>query len=98
MSRLHSVKLPLNKAMNAEMPTESSSLPEIDAYIALGEFWDTHSLADYWEDTEPAQLEFAPALGRRVFVPVDPDLLLRVQRAAQARGLSIETLVNLLLE
>ena len=84
--------------MLSHTPTGNTSLPEIDEYIALGEFWDTHSLADYWDQTEPVQLEFAPVLGRRVLVPVDPDLLLRVQRAAQARGLSIETLVNLLLE
>jgi hypothetical protein len=33
-----------------------------------------------------------------MLVPVDPDLLLRVQRAALTRGLSTESLVNLLLE
>lgn len=84
--------------MSGDNSTEHTSLSEIDAYRTLGEFWDTHSLADYWDDTEPADLEFAPALGRRVLVPVDPDLLLRIQRAAQMRGLSTESLVNLLLE
>ncbi len=84
--------------MSTDKPTESKPTSEIDEYIALGEFWDTHSLADYWDDTEPAQLEFAPLLGRRTLVPVDPDLLLRVQHAAQTRGLSTESLVNLLLE
>jgi len=84
--------------MSTDKLTESKPTSEIDEYIALGEFWDTHSLADYWDDTEPAQLEFAPLLGRRTMVPVDPDLLLRVQHAAQTRGLSTESLVNLLLE
>jgi hypothetical protein len=86
------------EAMSTDKPTRNTSRSEIDEYIALGEFWDTHSLADAWDDTEPAELEFAQVLGRRMLVPVDPDLLLRVQRAAQKRGLSTESLVNLLLE
>lgn len=84
--------------MSTDKPAGSTSRSEIDEYITLGEFWDTHSLADAWNDTEPADLEFAPVLGRRMLVPVDPDLLLRVQRAAMIRGLSTESLINLLLE
>ena len=85
-------------AMSTDNQTRITTGSEIDEYVALGEFWDTHSLADAWDDTEAADLEFAPMLGRRMLVPVDPDLLLRVQRAAQKRGLSTESLVNLLLE
>jgi len=29
----------------------------VDDYSTLGEFWDTNSLADYWNDSEPAQIE-----------------------------------------
>lgn len=47
--------------------------------------------------SEEAQLEFDPAR-HRVLVPIEPDLLLCIQRAAQARGISTESLVNLLLE
>ncbi len=84
--------------MSTDKPVQEASISEIDEYIALGGFWDTHSLADYWDETEPAKLEFAPALGRRMLVQVDPELLLRVQHTAQSRGLSTESLVNLLLE
>lgn len=84
--------------MSTDKPTGGTSRSELDEYITLGEFWDTHSLADAWDDTEPADLEFTPVLGRRMLVPVDPGLLLCVQRAALTRGLSTESLVNLLLE
>ena len=83
--------------MNEDKHQKSAPLPEFDSYIELGEFWDTHSLADYWDQTEEAQVEFSPAQ-RRVLVPVDPDLLMRAQKAAKARGLSTESFVNLLLE
>jgi hypothetical protein len=84
--------------MSTDKPVQEALIPEIDEHIALGDFWETHSLADDWDETEPANLEFAPALGRRMLVSVDPDLLLRVQHTAQIWGLSTESLVNLLLE
>ncbi len=62
------------------------------------EFWDTHSLADYWDQTEPAEFEVASQLHRRYLVPVDRDLIDRVQQVARTRGVSTESLVNLLLE
>jgi hypothetical protein len=29
-----------------------SAIPQFESYEDMGEFWDTHSLADYWEQTE----------------------------------------------
>lgn len=64
----------------------------------MAEFWDTHDLADYWDQTEPAEFEISPKARRRYLVSVDQNLLLRIQQMAQIRGLTTETLVNLLLE
>jgi hypothetical protein len=83
--------------MSADNYKKEEVLPSFESYMALGEFWDTHSLAEYWDYSEDAQLEFDPA-HHRILVPIEPDLLLRLQRAAQARGISTESLVNLLLE
>ena len=73
-------------------------IPERTSYEAVADFWDTHSLADYWDDTEPAEFEVSPDLRRRYVVTVDSELLARVQRMAHVRGVSTESLVNLLLE
>jgi hypothetical protein len=67
-------------------------------YEEMAEFWDTHSLADYWEQTEPAEFEVSPDLHRRYLVAVDSELLERVRRMARRRGVSTESLVNLLIE
>ena len=53
---------------------------------------------DYWDQTEPADFDILPQARRRYLVPVDQDLLNRVHKVAHIRGLSTETLVNLLLE
>lgn len=77
---------------------EDKCIPEFKSYEEMADFWDTHSLADYWDQTEPAEFEFSPKARRHYFVSVDRDLLSRVQRVAWIRGLSTESLVNLLLE
>lgn len=73
-------------------------IPEMNSYEEIAEFWETHSLADYWEQTEAAEFEIDPTARRRYLVALDPGLIQRVQRLAQIRGLSTESLVNLFLE
>jgi hypothetical protein len=70
----------------------------MNSYDEIAEFWETHSLADYWEQTEAAEFEIDPNERRRYLVALDPGLVQRVQRLARLRGLSTESLVNLFLE
>ena len=78
--------------------SENKSIPEVNSYEEIAEFWDAHSLADYWDQTEPAAFEISPELHRRYLVAVEPDLLNRLRQAAHARGVSTESLINLFLE
>ena len=78
--------------------SENKPIPEMNSYEEIAEFWDTHSLADYWDQTEPAAFEISPELRRRYLVAVEPDLLSRLRQAAHTRGVSTESLINLLLE
>jgi len=78
--------------------SKNKNIPKFDNFEKIAEFWDTHSLADYWDQTEPAEFDILPQARRRHLVPVDQELLNRVQKVAHIRGLSTETLVNLLLE
>jgi CopG antitoxin of type II toxin-antitoxin system len=73
-------------------------IPAFNSYEEMAEFWDTHSLADSWDQTEPAAFEVTPEVRRRYLVAVDREVLARVQRLARLRGVSSESLVNLLLE
>lgn len=74
------------------------TIPEFRNYEEMADFWNTHDLADYWEQTEPAEFEISPQARRRYLVSVDRELLIRVQRMARMRGVTTESLVNLLLE
>ncbi len=77
---------------------DAKHLPAFNSYADMATFWDTHSLADYWDQTEPATFEVAPEVQRRYVVAVDREVLGRVQVLARIRGISSESLINLLLE
>ena len=79
--------------MSADKPS-----PPTDSLESIADFWDTHSLADYWEQTEPVEFEFDPQARRRYLIAVDPDVLARVQTVARQKGLATESLINLWLE
>ncbi len=65
---------------------------EFESIEAAAEFWDTHSLADYWDQTHEVEIKVA---AKRRRVTIDPELWEQVAARAQAKGISIETLVNL---
>src|SRR5690349_4786944 len=59
----------------------------------LAEFWDKHSLADYWDATQAAK--FPARAVRRNRVTLDPEVYARIAALERRSGLSPETLVNL---
>ncbi len=81
------------KRLSADKPT-----PPTDSLEAIAEFWDTHGLADYWDQTEPAEFEFDPQARRRHLAGIDPGVLARVRVVAKQKGLQTEILINLCLE
>ena len=51
--------------MNTDERRPNEPLPQFDSYIELGEFWDSHSLVDYWDQTEETYIEFGPKAIRK---------------------------------
>ncbi len=39
------------------MKTDTSSISQAQSYRAIGEFWDTHDVTDFWDATEPVEFE-----------------------------------------
>lgn len=59
----------------------------------IGDFWDSHSLADSWDQTREAEFEVRALRRRRV--TLDPQVYTELEAHARVRGLTPETLVNL---
>ena len=59
----------------------------------IADFWDTHSLADYWDQT--CEVEFEVRAKRRRRVTLDPEVYAQLEVQARTRGILPETLINL---
>ena len=49
--------------------SDNKPIPKLASYEEMAEFWDTHSLADYWDHTEPAEFEVSEGVRRRYLIP-----------------------------
>ena len=79
-----------NKRTREPIPENFKTLAEFD------EFWSTHSLADY--DDLQHDVDFTIKLGRKEMVLLKPKLARELKRRARARKLSVDSLVNRMLE
>ena len=70
-----------------------SSVSRADSLEAMGEFWDQHDFTDF-DDASAPDAEFEIRCG----IPLDLDLMTRLEKQAARRGVSAETLVNLWLQ
>ena len=71
-------------------------IPEFETLDDIAEFWDTHSTADYTDLTHEVQfdVELRKPAEKAQTVALLPDLSVTLQTLADARGVSLETLVN----
>jgi len=69
-----------------------TSISRAQTLEEIAEFWDTHSLADYWDQTYEVKFEIRARRRRRV--TLDPEVYEQVEAQARARGILPETLVN----
>ncbi|MFZ2358159.1 MAG: CopG family antitoxin [Anaerolineae bacterium] len=79
--------------MNGNDDTRLTSISKARTLDEIADFWDTHSVADYWEQTE--EVEFEVRAQRRRRVTLTPEVYARVETQARLRGVLPETLVNL---
>ncbi len=73
------------------IPDEFASLEE------AGEFWDTHSAADYMDELEEVEMEFN-IQRRTFFLPVQDQMYQRLQKKAKKEKRSVEDMLNILLD
>ena len=59
----------------------------------MAEFWDTHSLADFDDQTYEVEMAFDPS-ARRSVVGIETELMAEIRRIAKERQVSTQTLVN----
>jgi len=69
------------------IPKPGASIEEI------AEFWDTHSLADYWDVTEEIEFEVDITKEPR-WIELDEEIAQKVYEVAKRNNISVQILVN----
>ncbi|MCA9870332.1 MAG: hypothetical protein H6649_12345 [Caldilineae bacterium] len=76
------------------MSDDKTSISQVNTYQEIGEFWDAHDSADFWQQTE--QVEFDVDLKTEArYYALEPKLATQVAEFARHKGISAETLLNL---
>jgi len=76
------------------MSGRRSSISKARSYQEMGEFWDTHDSADYWDQTYPVEFEI-DLQSETTYYPLESTLSDKIRDLARRRGVSAETLLNL---
>ena len=79
--------------MSENKDTQTTSISQAQTAEEIGEFWDAHSLDDYWDETREADFEVRAKQRKRV--SVEPQIYKQLEAEARVRGVVPETLVNL---
>ena len=71
-------------------------IPELKTDRQAEDFWDSHSLADYVEDTEPVEgVAFPSRPLKQVCLRLAPSQIERVKRIAATKGIGYQTLLRM---
>ncbi len=71
-----------------------SSISKSKSYKEMSEFWDSHDLTDYWDQTQPVEFE-VEVESEATYYPVESTLSAKLYVIAKQRGVAPETLLNL---
>ena len=79
--------------MSENKNKQITSISKTQTLEEIGEFWDTHSLDDYWDETHEVEFEVRAKQRRRI--TLEPNIYKELETEARVRGIVPETLVNL---
>ena len=83
--------------MNEEEPSmkPKEPIPQFASREEEAAFWDTHDLADYWDELKPVRARFAKNLSEGITVRLDPTTLAELRQQAREKGLGPTTLARM---
>lgn len=76
------------------MRKNKTTISKATTYKAIGEFWDTHSLADYWDQTKPVEFD-VDIQSEVTYYPLARGLSAQMRKMAKRQGVKPETLLNM---
>ncbi len=74
---------------------KKSRIPEFKSREEEAKFWDTHSIADYWDGLKPVKVRFTQNLSHPIPVRLDSETLEKLRTQAQKKGIGATTLARM---
>ena len=79
--------------MKENKDEQVTSISKAKTLEEIADFWDTHSLADHWDETQ--EVNFEVRMQQRCRITLTPDIYEKIEKQARVQGVLPETLVNL---
>jgi predicted DNA binding CopG/RHH family protein len=79
------------------MTGSTKRIPKFETSEEEAEFWDTHSLADYWDEWQDVKgplIDARPAK-KLISIRFDPELITAAKRIAKTKGIGYQTLLRM---
>jgi hypothetical protein len=70
-------------------------IPEFANREEEAEFWDTHSLADYWDEFKPVRVRFSRNLSEGITIHLDLETLGKVRSLAKEKGIDPTVVIQM---
>jgi len=74
---------------------ERKELPRFPSAEEEAEFWETHSVADYWDQMEPAKVVSGGPRKKLISIRLDPAYIDQIKRIASRKGIPYQTLIQM---
>ena len=79
--------------MKENKDEQATSISKARSLEEIADYWDSHSLADHWDETH--EVNFEVRMQRKRRVTLIPEIYEKIEKQALEQGVLPETLVNL---
>ena len=76
------------------MKRNKTPISKAATYKEIAGFWDSHSLADYWDQTKPVDFQ-VNIQSEVIYYPLAQKLATQIRKRAKRQGVRPETLLNI---
>jgi hypothetical protein len=74
---------------------KKSRIPKFASIEEEAQYWDTHDLADHWEEFKPVRVRVAKNLSEPLTIRLNPETLEELRSRAKEKGIGPTTLARM---
>ena len=76
------------------LSTGKSSISDESSYAKIGEFWDTHDITDFTDDSEIVDFDVSDVLSSKIYYHIETRFVEEIRSIAKRQGITPSALIN----